>query len=141
MFHKLPPSILIDLRVEEKSSSLLRFLSAAAIYTIIPGLFWPYRRGRGGGGGLEGGAEKLNPRPPQKPISSLLLCSGSAGIQLSASHMSAEECGSHHGRALSVHTRDARSARLNKPQHSLICLIFHKERKSRNLIRKSYFEA
>lgn len=40
----------------------------------------------------------------------------SAGLTLSASQMSEEECGPHQWRALSLHTLDTRSARLNTTQ-------------------------
>lgn len=81
-----------------------------------------------------------SPSSPPKTISTIFSHFVSAGITLSASQMSKGECGSHQWRALSfAHTLDTHSARVNKPQPSLICFIFHKERKSRNLITKRIF--
>ena len=105
----------------------------------MPSLFWPYRWGWVAGAQLFVAHNDLNPCPPPKTISTIFLCCESAGITLSASQMSKRECGSHQGRALSVHTLDNHSARVNKPQPSLICFIFHKERKPRNLITKRIF--
>lgn len=90
--------------------------------------------GMGGGEKLFVAHNDLNPCPPQKTSAP-----SSSGITLNTSQMSRVECGSHRGLALSLHTLDAQSARVNKPQPSLVCFIFHKERKSRNLITKIIF--
>lgn len=112
-------------------------LCSAAIYTIILSLFWPCRQGRGGEWQHFVAPNDLNPCPPPKPSAPSFPCLESAGTTLKASQMSkGGECGSHQGQAVSLHTLDTHSARVNKPQPSLICFIFHEERKSRNLKNK-----
>lgn len=72
-----------------------------------------------GGGGREQffvAQKDLNPRPPPKPSAPSSPCFESAGLTLSASRMSEEECGSHQCRALSLHTLGTHSARLNTTQ-------------------------
>lgn len=65
-----------------------------------------------------------------KTISTIFPCFKSAGITLTASHMSTGECGSHQGQALSLHTLDTHSARVNKPQPSPSFAPFSKRRGS-----------
>lgn len=70
----------------------------------------------------------------------------SAGLTLSASQMSEEECGPHQWRALSLHTLDTRSARLNTTQTLPHLLHFPQaeevqEFNNKKTKKKEYFEA